>query len=163
MFWTFVVPFLVYWILIYVGSYLVTEFAQNYLYDETTKGLGWRVAIGATILAALLTWTQPSFDTMFTETLASTLLQAVAWGAVFVFLYRFQPLHGAVAGMALMVVLAGTATLAVDSLQTTRRPRPEVRRSAPIRRPASSSPQPIAPASNKAAAPAPAGASATAK
>jgi hypothetical protein len=156
-FWSLVVPFLVSWLLIYVASYLVTEFVQNYLYDEATKGLAWRVAIGSALLAAIQTWARPSFVTMFTDSLGSTFFQALAWAVVFIFLYRFQPLHGAVTGVALMLAIAGTATLAVDSLLSSGRPRAEVRRTAaPVRRAAGTVPTPVAPGApaGKAAAPA---------
>lgn len=124
------------WLLLFVACYLIVEFAQKYLYDETAKGMALRVLLGSLVLAVALTWTRSSFDTMFTANFLWTFLQAVLWVVVFTFVFQFQPLHGAVLGVLGMVILAGMATLAVDSFQSSGKPRPEFRTpSKPIRRP----------------------------
>jgi hypothetical protein len=132
--------FLVYWLVVFVTSYIVVEFGQNYLYDETTPGMGLKVATGSLLLAAMLTWTRTSFDTMLTSDAGQTVLQAIAWFAVFTLVYRFQPLHGGVIGIVAMLIVAGLATLAADSLTSpsravVREVRPP---SPPIRRPVGS-------------------------
>ncbi len=112
----FLVPFLVYWLILYVAFYITVEFAQNYLYDETTA-LAWlKVGIGSALLAAFLTYTQTGFDTILTEGFGWSVIQAIAWFVVFTLVFRFQPIHAFAIGVCAFFILAGTATLAVDSL-----------------------------------------------
>lgn len=144
------VPLLVYWLVLFVVCYTIVEFGQNYLYDETTPRMGLKVAAGSLLLAALLTWTRTTFDTMLTTDLPWSTLQAIAWFAVFTLIFQFQPLHGAVLGIVSMLVIAGLASIAVDSL-TTPGPRvaPEVARPAqPVRRPTGPVPVPSPAAEN---------------
>lgn len=134
-------PFLVYWVILFVACYVVVEFAQNYFYDETTPAVGLKIAIGSFMLAALLTWTRTSFDTMFTSELPKTVFQAIIWFAVFTLIFRFQPQHGAALGVAAMILLSGLASLGVDSMlkssnramATVRRPSKPFRQSANLR------------------------------
>ncbi|MBX6314216.1 MAG: hypothetical protein IRY99_15085 [Isosphaeraceae bacterium] len=130
-------PFLIYWLILFVLCYIVTEFAQNYLYDETTPAVGLKVGLGTMILAAVLTYTRSSFDTMFTSELGTTVVQAIIWFAVFTLVFRFQPQHGAAIGILTMLVVAGLATLGVDSLSSSRQRtlRPIAEPSKPLRRP----------------------------
>lgn len=148
-------PFLVYWLVLFVSCYIVVEYGQNYLYDETTPGVGWKVALGSALLAGLMTWTRTSYDTMFTAEFAWTALQAIAWFAVFTLIFRFQPLHGFAIGIVTMLLISGMATLGVTSL--TQRggpvPRPIRTPSKPLRRAAGPS---IKAEDTKAAPPAPA-------
>lgn len=141
------IAFVVYWLILFVACYIVSEYAQNYLYDETTPGLGLKLAIGTTILAALATWLRPTYDTMFTSDVAWTVLQGIAWVFVFMLVLSFHPPHALGLGLATMVLAVGMASLAVDSLsgagsavarRTVREP------SKPLRRPATAAP--IAPA-----------------
>lgn len=129
-------PFLVYWLILFVVSYMIVEFAHNYLYDEVVSGAGLKVLLGSLILAAMLTWTRSSLDTMFTSDLGRTVLQAVVWCVIFILVYRFQPLHGASIGLAAMLVITSLASLAVDSMvrsgpaaREIRKPEPVIRRS----------------------------------
>ena len=109
-------PFLIYWVAMFVACYTVLEVGQNQLYDEVTPRSGLKVAGGSFVLAALLTWLRPSFDTMFTSDLAWTVLQAIVWSGVFILIFQFQPLHGAVLGTLTMLVVSGLATMGVQSL-----------------------------------------------
>src|SRR5689334_15079051 len=61
--WTFVI----YYLILFAASYVIVEFGQNYFYDEATPGMGYKVALGALIMAAMLTWTRSDFATMFTS------------------------------------------------------------------------------------------------
>jgi hypothetical protein len=135
-------PFLTYWLIVFVACYVVVEYAQNYLYDETTPSVGLKILLGSMILAVMLTWTRSSFDTMFISELPKTILQGIVWFAVFTLVFRFQPQHGAAIGIVTMVLLAGMATLGVESLtKSNRQTLPATRRtSRPLRQPAFISP-----------------------
>ena len=146
-------PFAIYWLLLFVACYLIVEFAQNYLYDETTPKVGLKILGGSFLLALLLTYTRSSFDTMFTSEIHFTVLQALAWFVVFMFIFRFQPLHAAAIGIVAMIIVSANTTLAIDSLRASQRPRPELRApSKPVRRPSGGAPvtfEPVTPAATK--------------
>lgn len=134
-------PFLIYWLVLFVVCFVVVEFGQKYLYDETTPRVGLKVLGGSFVLAALLTYFRTGYQTMFTSDLAWTVLQAIVWFAVFTLVFQFQPVHGAAVGIATLLIVAGLATIAVESLtnpaaQATPRP---YRPTTPLRRPASPS------------------------
>lgn len=109
-------PLLVYWLLLFVACYVVVEYGQNLLYDEVTPHAFPKIAGGSLILAGLLVYSRTSYDTMVTSELGLTVIQAVVWFGVFVLVFRFQPLHGGIVGMVMMALVAGLATIAVDSL-----------------------------------------------
>ena len=111
-------PFLIYYILAFVACYIIVEFGQDFFYGEPTPGHTWKVALGAVILAATLTWTKSNYATMFTDDFKWTALQGIVWFAVFVLVFRFHPWHGLGIGLAAMVLLTGTATMVADSLLT---------------------------------------------
>ena len=143
--WTFLISYLI----LFVICYIVAEFGQTYFYDEATPGVGLKVALGALILAAMLTWTRSNFATMFTSDLAFTALQAIVWAGVFILIFRFQPWHGFGFGVATMLVLVGLSTIAVDSLTVRTRSGDRIDTSVPVRppprRPSYSAPKPVAP------------------
>lgn len=107
---------LAYWLILFVGCYITVEYAQGYLYDETTPAAGLKVAIGTLILAGVLTWTRTRYDTILTSDIGRTVLQAVIWFAVFTLIFRFHPLHAFAIGVVAFFILAGMASLAIDSL-----------------------------------------------
>lgn len=109
-------PFLVYWLILFVACSVVTEYGQTYLYDETTPRAGLKLLFGTMILAALLTRTRTSYETMLTSELGWTVIQAIVWFGVFTLILQFQPWHGGVIGIATMLLVAGIATLGVESL-----------------------------------------------
>ena len=74
------------------------------------------MALGALILAAMLTWTRSNFATMFTPRSPSTVLLAIVWSGVFILIYRFQPWHGFGLAMATLLIFAGMTTMVVDSM-----------------------------------------------
>ena len=115
--------FLLYTFICFVVSYILVEYGQKYLYDEVTPYVGLKVLGGAVLMGGLLTWTKSSFDTMFTAEVPYTALLALAWAAVFILCFRFQPVHGAVFALAAVLLLPGLATIAVESV-TTSRPNP---------------------------------------
>lgn len=127
----------VYWLVVFVGCFITLEFGQSYLYDEVTPGRTLKVAAGSLILAALLAWAQPRYDTMFTSGLTWTILQAIVWFGVFTLIYRFHPTHALGIALVAFFLLGGVATLAHQSLTGTnpsgvpasRRPSQPLRRS----------------------------------
>jgi hypothetical protein len=120
-------PFLIYWVAMFVACSTVLEVGQYQLYDEVTPRSGLKVTAGSFVLAALLTWLRPSFDTMFTSDIAWTLLQAIVWSGVFILVFQFQPPHGALLGTLTMLVVSGLATMGVQSLTTPRPALPSIR------------------------------------
>jgi hypothetical protein len=121
----FLIPFLIYWLILFVACYITVEFGQNYLYDETTPYAWLKVGIGSALLAAFLTYARTGFDTILTEGFGLSVLQAMAWFIVFTAVFRFQPLHAFAIGVCAFFIVAGTATLAVDSMTgMTPTPRP---------------------------------------
>ncbi len=136
--WTFLISYLI----LFVICYIVAEFGQTYFYDEATPGVGLKVALGALILAAMLTWTRSNFATMFTSDLAFTALQAIVWAGVFILIFRFQPWHGFGLSLATMLIVTGTITIGVDSMLAPKSTaRIDITRTnKPIRRPAFGSP-----------------------
>lgn len=117
---TYLWPFLVYYLILFVVSYVVVEYGQNYLYDEVPPGMGPKVAIGTLIIAGVMTYTHPSLATMFTADIGKTTGLAIAWTGVFILIYRFQPWHGFGLAMATLLLFAGLSTLVVDSMLTPR-------------------------------------------
>lgn len=116
-----IVPFLVYWLVLFAVVYVVTEYSQKYLYDETTPMHGLKVAGGSLLLAMMLTWTRTSYDTMLTSDITFTVLQAIVWFGVFVLILRFHPPHALMIGVLMMILVCGAATMAVRSMTTPRR------------------------------------------
>jgi hypothetical protein len=137
MFTTIIWPLLIHWLVLFVACYIITEYAQNYLYDETTPAVGFKVAGASLIFAGLLLWTRTSFDTMVTVDLGKTVLQAIVWFVVFLFVLRFHPLHALSIGVISMLLLCGLASLASDSLlQPASRGTPrKIEQSKPVRQP----------------------------
>ena len=116
----FVWSFLIYSVILFVVSYILVEYGQKYLYDETPPYMALRVGIGAMVMAAILTWTRSSFETMFTFDIYKTTLLAMVWIGVFILIYQFQPLHGASIALAAALLIPGLATIAVQGLTSTR-------------------------------------------
>jgi peptidoglycan/LPS O-acetylase OafA/YrhL len=129
-----------YWLIMFVVCYIVVEYGQNYLYDETTPHVAWKVAGGSLIVAALLVKTRSSYDTMFTSEIPWTVVQGIVWFAVFTLVFRFQPQHGAAIGVVTMLLVTGLATMAIDSFTqpASRGTPPRVIQSKPVRQPATS-------------------------
>lgn len=132
-----ILPFLVYYLILFVACYIIVEYGQYFLYDEATPAFGLKVALGTVILAGLLTYTRTNFLTMFTDDILWTVLQAIVWFGVFVLIFRFHPWHGGGIGLAAMLILTTLATIAVDSMfapKTAQRIDPSVS-TKPVRRP----------------------------
>jgi len=104
---SWILAFVVYWLVLFVACYLVTEHGQANLYDEVTPYLWPKVAGGSLLLAAVLTRAHTSFDTMMTDGVGWTIGQAILWFLVFMLVLRFQPLHAAVLGVITMVLVVG--------------------------------------------------------
>lgn len=148
----YVWPFLIYWLILFVACSVVTEYGQTYLYDETTPRVGLKLLLGTMILAALMTRTRTSYDTMLTSELGWTVIQAIVWFGVFTLILHFQPWHGGIIGILTMLLVAGIATLGVDSLTGSNRQGAlptNVRPSRPLRRPVGVPPQVPAGAAEK--------------
>lgn len=112
----YVWPFLIYFLIFFTICYIVVEYGQNYFYDEVTPGVGAKVALGALILAGILTATRLNFATMFTSDIGPTVLLAIVGSGIFILIFRFQPWHGFGLAMASLLIFAGMATLVVDSM-----------------------------------------------
>jgi hypothetical protein len=109
-------PLLIYWLVFFVACYTICEVAQDQLYDEVTPYVAVKVAGGSFIFAALATYFRPSFDTMFTNDIAWTVLQAMVWVAVFIFVFVFHPWHGLLLALVTMPLVAGLGTMGVENL-----------------------------------------------
>lgn len=130
-----ILSFLLNWVILFLACYMVTEFGQNYFYDEPTPGLGWKVALASAILAAVLSWTKTSYDTMFTSDIGWTVLLGIVAFVVFLFVLQFHPMHAFAIGVLTILIIGGLATLAVDSFKSRSRPLQEIARPAkPIRK-----------------------------
>jgi hypothetical protein len=119
--WTIVVPLLIYWLVMFVLSYIAVEIGQDQLYDEVTPKSGLKVAGGSFLLAAMLTLFRhkglpATFESMFTDNLIWTVLQALVWIGVFLFIYQFHPWHALAIALPLMLISSGFATMGVDSV-----------------------------------------------
>lgn len=119
---SWILAFVIYWLVLFVACYLVTEYGQANLYDEVVSYIWPRSIVASLILAAVLTRAHTSFDTILTDGIGWTIGQAVLWFLVFMLILRFQPLHAAVLGVITMVLVIGLATMAVDSLHETIQP-----------------------------------------
>jgi hypothetical protein len=114
MFWLWTL--LLYWLVFFVASYFVMEQAQNYFYDEVTKGAPWRVALGSFIFAALLTWRNPTTLDMFTSRIGETAMLAIVAWVVYVLILSYHPQHAAFVGPLSVIFVAAVTALAVESL-----------------------------------------------
>jgi hypothetical protein len=144
-------PLLIYWLVMFVLSYIAVEIGQDQLYDEVTPQSGLKVGGGSFLLAAMLTYFHPTFDSMFTANLAWTMLQALIWIGVFMFIYQFHPWHALAIALPLMLISSGFATMGVDSVMKptpTLRPASKLITSQPIRKSLAPAPTP-APAAKK--------------
>lgn len=109
-------PLLIYWLVFFVACYAACEVGQDFFYDEVNANVGLRSFVGSFILAAVATWVRPSYDTIFTANVAWTMLQALVWVGVFIFILEFHPWHGLGLSLVIMVLVSGLATMGVDSL-----------------------------------------------
>jgi len=114
-------PFLFYWLVLFVACFAVVEYGQTYFYETTTPSAGLKVAVGSAILAGLLTWTRSTFDKMFTEDILYTVILLVAAFVVFTLIFRFHPQHAAAIGIVTMLLVSGLATMGVDSMMNRNR------------------------------------------
>jgi hypothetical protein len=114
--WTLFFTFVVYWLVAFVGCFTAVEIAQDALYDEVTPRAGLKVTLASLILAAAMTYFHPSFESMFTANLLSTLLQGIVWFVVFVLVLQFHPWHALGLGLLLMCLVSPLATMGVDSM-----------------------------------------------
>jgi hypothetical protein len=109
-------PLLIYWLAMFIACYTIVEVGQDFFYDEVTPRAGTKVALGSFLLAVLLTWLRPSFDTMFTSDLPWTVLQGIIWFGVFTLIFQFHPTHALAIGTVALLLLPGIATMGVESL-----------------------------------------------
>ena len=121
MFFSVIVPFLLYLLILFVAFYVVTEYGHYNLYDEGPPGVGWRVLLTSVVAAALLTVPRLrlAYDTMFTSNIHITILHGIVWFGLFLFVLRFHPPHAAGLAIATLLVVPGLAGMAVDSATRT--------------------------------------------
>ena len=145
-FFAILFPFLFIWVILFAICFAIVEFGQNYLYDETTPSSFLKITLGSAILAAVLTWTRTSYDTMLTRDIGKTIVLAVVAFAVFTLVFRFQPWHGFGIGIVSVLLFAGIATMAVESFFNRNAPPPSIVRNPakPLRRAGSSPTVPVA-------------------
>lgn len=115
--------FLIYWLVVFVGCYIVVEVAQDQLYDEVTPRVGLKVTGGSLLLAIMLTTfhargSAASFDSMFTTNILWTVFQAIVWFGVFALIFQFHPWHAFGLSVATMILVQGLATMGVNSMTT---------------------------------------------
>jgi hypothetical protein len=147
-----IMPFLIYWLVMFVLSYIAVEIGQDQLYDAVTPMAGLKVAGGSFLLAVMLTTFHPTFDSMFTNNLASTAFQALVWIGVFILIYQFHPWHGLAIALPIMLMCSGFATMGVDSVmkpRVTLRAASTLSTSKAVRRTATAPPAPPVPEAKK--------------
>jgi hypothetical protein len=115
--------FLIYWLVVFVGCYVVIEIGQDQLYDEVTPHVGLKVTGGSFLLALMLAefyhrQAAASFESMFTNNFVWTVLQAIVWFGVFTLIFQFHPWHALGLGIATMLLVQGLATMGVNSILT---------------------------------------------
>ena len=118
---TLVWTLLIYWLVVFVGCFVVVEIGQDQLYDQVTPRAGLKVLAGSLLIAMLLTWfkyrnTPASFESMFTTNIAWTVLQGIVWFSVFTLIFQFHPWHALGLGLVTMLMVSGLATMGVDSI-----------------------------------------------
>jgi glucan phosphoethanolaminetransferase (alkaline phosphatase superfamily) len=111
-----IISVLIYWMVFFGTCMFVVEVAQDQLYDQVTPHSGWKVAGGSLILALFATWLHPSYETMLTSDIQWTALQAIVWFLVFMFAFQFHPWHAIGLALVTLAIIAGVATMGVDSL-----------------------------------------------
>jgi len=114
--WSYLGPLLVYWMALFVSCFVVTEIAQDQLYDAVTPRVGLKIALGSLILAILMVLLPPSYETMFTGNIAWTLLHFIAWFGVFTLIFQFHPPHALGLGIMTFLLVSGFATMGVESM-----------------------------------------------
>jgi hypothetical protein len=124
-----IIPFLIYWLVLFVLSYVAVEIGQDQLYDEVTPMAGLKITGGSLLLALMQTYFHPTIDSMFTSNFAFTVLQALVWIGVFILIYQFHPWHGLAIALPVMLICSGFATMGVDSLT---KPTPTLRRASTL-------------------------------
>lgn len=118
---TIIWPLLIYWLVMFVVCYVVVEVGHDQLYDEVTPHAGLKVAGGSLLIAIVLTTLRAkgvpaSYDSMFTSNIIWTVLLALVWAGVFLFIFQFHPWHALGLGIATMLLVSGIATMGVDSV-----------------------------------------------
>lgn len=115
MFWLWI--FLIYWLLLFVACYIATEVGQNYFYDEVTPYATLKVGVATLLMAAGLTWWDPSSVDLFVSDLANLAILAVVAFVLFCLVIRFHAPHALMIGPLAVVLVAFTAAMAIDSLK----------------------------------------------
>ena len=158
--WTFILPLLIYWLVMFVVCFVVVELGHDQLYDEVTPHAGLKVLGGSLLIAAVLTTLRAkglpaSFESMFTTNIIWTVLQGLIWFGVFMLIFQFHPWHALGLGLATMLLATGLATMGVEALLTKKVPTTQSTRTFQSNQPVRQSSTPkVAPAPGPAAAPA---------
>jgi peptidoglycan/LPS O-acetylase OafA/YrhL len=121
MFWLW--TFLIYWLLLFVACYIVTEVGQNHFYDEVTPFAWLKVGGSSLLLAAALAWWNPSSVDLFTSEIWLLAMVAVAGFVLFVVVMQFHASHAIMLGPAVAVLVSITAAMTIDSLENSGRAR----------------------------------------
>lgn len=122
-----ILVFLMYWLVLFVGCYVVVEFGQTYYYEEKTPGAALKVA-GATLILALLytrySWLQnpPAthvgtwHDQIFTTTAAWLVVVSILAFVLFTLVLQFYPQHAVFLGPLTVLIVGGMAFMAADNI-----------------------------------------------
>src|SRR5262249_39082715 len=112
---TFLVQWLVTWIMLAVVFFVAADAIQRYLYEAAVEKLGWRVMAVTPILAAVLVkWPLP-FESMFFN-LSGLILQGILWFVACCVGLRFQWQRAAAAGLIAIATIAPIVSSSVESL-----------------------------------------------
>ena len=111
-----IVTFVIVTFLYFLILYLISDSAQNFLYDQVVDGLWWRCLVSAVPLALLAMVFPCRLDTMFTESPLGLLLQGVAWYLLLWLVCQYQNVHALVLGIIGAALCSWMATMAADSL-----------------------------------------------
>lgn len=158
--WTFILPLLIYWLVMFVACFVVVEIGHDQLYDQITPHAGLKVLGGSLLIAAVLTTLRAkglpaSYESMFTTNIIWTVLQGLVWVGVFMLIFQFHPWHALGLGLATMLLATGLATMGVEALLTKKVPTTQSTRTFQSNRPVRQSTTPrVAPAPESGTTPA---------
>ncbi|RUL85557.1 hypothetical protein [Tautonia sociabilis] len=109
--------FLVYWLLMFVALYIISEVGQNYFYDEVTPLVGLKVGGSSLVLAAALTWMDPTIADLLTSEIWFLAMLAVAGFVLLCVVIRFHAPHALMLGPVTVVLVALMSAMAISSLE----------------------------------------------
>jgi hypothetical protein len=101
---------------VFMIVFLVTESAQNYLYDQVVDGLWWRALLAAAILGFAMAKFPLQLDNIYEQSIWPILGQAALWFLVFWLACRYQLGHGFAVGVLIYLITVWFYSIAMSSL-----------------------------------------------